>query len=86
MIEPAPEEQFLSDLKDHPYANDFQGTIKSLEKMIEKQKKLCHNCEHLSDRHHELDPLGEWKWCELWKKDVLEDTYSCDQWVEVELI
>jgi len=45
----------------------------------------CHNCEHLSDRHHELDPLGEWKWCELWGKDVLEDSYSCKRWEKVQL-
>jgi len=37
-------------------------------------KKLCNNCDHLSDISHELDPLGEWKWCEQCEKNVLEDS------------
>jgi len=44
-------------------------------------KKICHNCDHLSDRHHEIDPLGEWKWCEWHEKDVHEDDYVCSHWV-----
>jgi len=49
-------------------------------------KKLCNNCDHCSDRHHETDPLGEWKWCELLQKNVHEDTEgeTCDYWVEME--
>ena len=33
---PTDEEVFLSNLKDHPYADSFKGTIKSLEELIEK--------------------------------------------------
>ena len=33
---PTDEEIFLSNLKDHPYADSFKGTIKSLEELIEK--------------------------------------------------
>ena len=49
-------------------------------------KQLCCDCNHLSDRGHELDPLGEWKWCELREADVHEDTYSCKEWTEQVLI
>lgn len=55
--------------------------------MADEPEKLCRNCAHISDEGHELDPLGEWKWCKLWGKDVLEDTYGCDDgWEERELI
>ena len=33
---PTDEEVFLSNLKNHPYAESFKGTIKSLEELIEK--------------------------------------------------
>ena len=49
-------------------------------------KKLCRDCNYLTDEGHELDPLGQWKHCQLWDKEVLENTYTCDDWVEVELI
>lgn len=45
----------------------------------ECRRRTCHNCDHMSDRHHELDPLGEWKWCELWQKDVHEDDETCNE-------
>jgi len=48
-------------------------------------KRICSNCEYCSDRHHELDPLGEWKWCELHKKDVHEDDETCADWEKVKL-
>ena len=35
-VKPTDEEVFLSNLKDHPYADSFKGTIKSLEELIEK--------------------------------------------------
>ena len=43
-------------------------------------KEFCNNCKHCSDRHHELDPLGEWKWCELHTRDVHEDSETCIDW------
>jgi len=45
-------------------------------------KRLCNNCNHLSNRGYKLDPLGNWGYCILWGKDVLEDTYSCRDWTE----
>jgi len=48
--------------------------------------KTCSTCDHCSDRNHELDPLGEWKWCELHNKDVHEDDETCDDWIEQVLI
>lgn len=49
-------------------------------------KKICYNCNNVSDRNHELDPLGEWKWCELHQKNVHEDDETCGQWVKEILI
>ena len=34
--EPTEEELFLSNLKNHPYADSFKGTIEVLEELIEK--------------------------------------------------
>jgi len=48
----------------------------------EAVEQLCNNCDHISDRGHELDPLGTWGWCVLWGKDVLEDSYTCKSWAE----
>lgn len=48
-------------------------------------KKTCETCDHESDRHHELDPLGQWGRCELHKKDVHEGE-TCEQWEEAVLI
>ena len=36
---PTDEEVFLSNLKDHPYADSFKGTIEALEKMIEREEQ-----------------------------------------------
>ena len=33
------EELFLSNLRDHPFADSYKGTIRALEKMIEKGEK-----------------------------------------------
>lgn len=49
------------------------------------KKKLCRDCDHLTDEGHELDPLGQWGHCWLWNKEVLMDTYTCDKWAEVKL-
>jgi hypothetical protein len=48
-------------------------------------KRFCNNCEYLSDKYHELDPLGDWKWCELHEKDVCEDDEVCSDWRKYEL-
>ena len=45
-------------------------------------KHFCNTCDHLSDRHHEINPLGEWKWCNFWQHDVHEDTMDCRFWAE----
>jgi len=48
--------------------------------------KTCETCDHESDRHHELDPLGQWAWCELHKKDIHSEDETCEQWEEMILI
>jgi hypothetical protein len=48
--------------------------------------RICNTCDHCSDRYHELDPLGEWKWCELHQKDVHEDDETCENWEEQVII
>jgi len=45
-------------------------------------KKLCNNCDYMSDKGHELDPLGQTGRCFLHKKDVHEDTETCPSWIE----
>ena len=45
-------------------------------------KQLCNNCVHRSDEYHELDPLGEWKWCERLEIVVHEDIHACKSWKE----
>lgn len=49
-------------------------------------KKVCASCEYCSDLYHELDPLGEWKWCTLHLRDVHEDDEVCENWLEVVLV
>jgi len=48
-------------------------------------KKVCHSCEYCTDKHHKLDPLGEWKWCKLHKKDIHEYDETCAHWKQVTL-